>query len=35
MGGRGDGFCGDVELDVVGIAVKTETVMMDDGAKGE
>ena len=33
--GRGDGFSGDVELNVVGVAVKTETMTTNDGTKGE
>ena len=34
-GSVGDGFGGDVKLDVVGVAVKLESIMMDDFAKGE
>jgi len=31
----GDGFVGDVQLDVVGVTVELEAVMTDDLAKGE
>ena len=31
----GDGFGGDVQLDIVNIAVEPESVVMDDFAKGE
>lgn len=35
MGGVGDGFGGDVQLAVVGVAVELEDMTMDDLAKGE
>jgi len=35
VGGRGDGFSGDVELNIIGIAVKIETMVANDIAKGK
>ena len=35
MGDRGDGFCRNVDLDVVSVAVETETMTVDDGTNGE
>lgn len=35
VGGRGDGFSGDVELNIIGIAVKVETMVANDIAKGK
>ena len=35
MSGRGDGFGGDVELDIIGVAVKVETMVADDVAMGK
>lgn len=34
VGGRGDGFSGDVELNIIGITVKVETMVVNDIAKG-
>ena len=30
-----DGFCGDVELDVIGVAVILQVMAADDSSKGE
>lgn len=35
MGGVGNGISGEVEMDVFGITVKLEPMLMDDLAKGE
>ena len=35
MGGWGDGFGGEVQLSVVGVAVETEAMAAEDVTKGE
>ena len=35
VGGVGDGLGGDVQLDIVGVTVKMESMLTDDMAKGE
>ena len=35
MSGRGDGFGGDIKLDIISIAVEVETMVANDVAKGE
>lgn len=35
MSSRSDGFGGDVQLDVISVAVKMETMAVDDVTKGE
>ena len=35
VGDRGDGFCRNVDLDVVSVAVETKAMTADDGTSGE
>ena len=35
VGDRGDGFCGNVALDVISVAVEMETMTADHGTNGE
>ena len=35
MGDRGDGFCRNVDLDFVSVAVEVEAMMADDKTNGE